>query len=220
MVESFSEKVKTARMGYNDVLKDDAQTRLFGAENAEKLLAVESALREVKKHFGVQTYVVSMEVSKASTHKSTYAIGSSFDTTGLVLTVVYDDGSTMDVDATMLTLLDTHALTELDSYVRVEFTDGNSTQTTYIMITVVESLPEEDDDIGGGASGRGGSKIGLILGIVDGTLVVAGFILAEVLLHKKRNKKEEIETNEKTDDKSEEKTEETKENDEQNTQAE
>ena len=216
MVEAFSEKVKTARMGYNDVLKDDAQTRLFGAENAEKLLAVESALREVKKHFGVQTYVVSMEVSKASTHKSTYAIGSSFDTTGLVLTVVYDDGSTMDVDATMLTLLDTHALTELDSYVRVEFTDGNSTQTTYIMITVVESLPEEDDDIGGGASGRGGSKIGLILGIVGGTLVVAGFILAEVLLHKKRNKKEEIETNEKTDDKSEE----TKENDEQNTQAE
>ena len=209
MVEAFSAIVKTARAGYNDVLKDDAQTRLFGAENAEKLLAVESALREVKKRFGVQTYVTGMEVSKASTHKSTYAIGTTFDMTGLVITIVYDDGSTMDVDASVLTLVDTHELTELDSYVRVEYTENNSTQTSYIMINVVESLP--DDDVNDGANGRGGAKMGLILGLVGGVLLVAGFIFVETSLRKKGTKKESVANGT---------TEETKDKDEQDTRAE
>ena len=152
-VEAFSKQVKAARASYNNVLKDEAQAAIFGAENGAKLLAIEEQLRAVKTHFNIPVYVTAVATAKTSTHKATYIEGEKFDWTGLVITITYDDGSTKDVTPAsgLLTLKDDGvALTLYDSYVVVEYTENGTTKSAYIVITVnekglssVEEKPEE-----------------------------------------------------------------------------
>lgn len=153
IVEDFAAQVKAARAGYNNVLKDEAQTALFGEENGAKLLAIEERLREVKVHFNIPVCVTGVATAKTSEHKATYTEGEKFDWTGLVITVTYDDGSTTELtpESGSLTLKDEgHKLALYDSYVIVEYTENGTTQSAYVVITVnerelssIEKYPEE-----------------------------------------------------------------------------
>ena len=152
-VEAFSKQVKEARVHYNNILKNEEQAKIFGEENGKKLIAIEEKLRAVKEHFNIPVYVTAIATAETSAHKETYTEGEIFDWNGLVITVTYDDGSTMTLtpESGLLTLKEEGiALTPYDSYVLVEYTENGKTTSAYVVITVnerklslIEKYPEE-----------------------------------------------------------------------------
>ena len=196
MVQSFADTVKLAHASYNAIAKDDAQLKLLGEKNKTKLFAVEEALREVKKYFGIQVKMTSAECAETSTHRAQYAVGETFDMTGLLVTVIYDDFSTEIVDASKLTLKNQAPLTKLDNYVEVEYTDGKTTETAYVMITVLDELPVVDDNIGGVATDA--SSLGLVIGVVAITLIVAGCVAWDFISRRRKVAQTNTETVEET----------------------
>ena len=184
MVQSFADTVKLAHVNYNAIAKDDAQLKLLGEKNKTKLFAVEEALREVKKYFGIQVKMTSAECAETSTHRAQYAVGETFDMTGLLVTIIYDDFSTEIVDASKLTLKNQAPLTKLDNYVEVEYTDGKTTETAYVMITVLDELPVVDDGIDG--AGTDASSLGLVIGVIAITLIVVGCVAWDFISRRRK----------------------------------
>jgi hypothetical protein len=103
-----------------------------------------------------------LKVSASSTHKSQYKAGEIFDKTGLVAVVVYDDFSTVEIDASQLTP-GTSAINPLTKNSKqVEFTyNGLKLRVSVTMVTedapVVggDSSSEETSDSEGKTSGCG-----------------------------------------------------------------
>lgn len=195
MVVEFAEKVKTAHINYNEIAVDEKQLELLGEESAEKLFAIEEELRQVKKRFNIAVKVQSAECSKESAHKSLYLVGEKFDMTGLLVTLTYDDFSTEEVDGSKLTLKEDKTLTKLDKYVQVIYQDGSNKQTAYVMINVVESMPqpelpappvveEETDD---------GMPVGVIIAIV-GVAAVGFGVAAFFVVRKIKKSKNDVQT--------------------------
>ena len=182
MVEAFAEKVKGAHANYNVIAKDEAQLKLFEEKNKQKLFAVEEALREVKNYFGIKVKMTSAECAETSAHKSQYLVGETFDMTGLLITIFYDDYSTKVVDASALTLKNQAPLTKLDNYVEVEYTEGYATETAYVMISVLEELPVVDE----GEVEKDGSPLGIIIAIVAGVIVVVGGVLGWLYFRRRK----------------------------------
>lgn len=118
MVLAFSAQVQNARRLLDNV-KDAAQLAFIGDENVAKLSAVEMALREVKAHFNIAVSVTRLDYDESS-YKSNYVEGETFDMTGLKITVIYDDGSTMEADPAELTLKTTEPLTVYDRTVTIQ----------------------------------------------------------------------------------------------------
>jgi hypothetical protein len=85
--------VKEARLAYNNTMKDASQASYITEELTGKLLAVESEMRSIKAKFNIVLKISSLDISSNSTHKTEYKVGEKFNMKGLVLTVVYDDGS-------------------------------------------------------------------------------------------------------------------------------
>lgn len=135
MVAAFADEVKTYRLYYNNINKNAAQAQFISQENTDKLLGIEQQLRLVKPRFGIISKISDLKLSETSTHKSVYKIGDTFDMTGLVMTVVYDDYSTETVDASQLTLGTTEALTAYDRFVNVSYAG----KTAQVQITVNET---------------------------------------------------------------------------------
>ena len=184
-VTEFSLLVKEARMGYNAIVGDEDQLTLFGQENADKLVGVETELRAVKQYFQIPTWVESLRCAASSVHKSTYTYGEKFDMSGLTVDLVYDDGSTQTANPFKLTLLDTHALTASDRYVRVQYTDGDVKKVLYVTIDTVAPKPVTSVESGV----RGGSQLGLVVGLLGGVVMVVGLATAEFFVIKKRRAK-------------------------------
>ncbi len=141
IVEEFSEMVKNTRLLYNNAMKNATQAPFITAEHGEKLLAVEAELRAVKAKFGVLVTVSEIKLSEDSAHKSEYVVGDTFDTTGLVITVVYDDYSTDTVYGDEVTLI-TGAMTKYTKYIEVSY-EGKKTRIAVKVTT--EVIPEEPE---------------------------------------------------------------------------
>ncbi len=184
MVVEFSETVKAAHAQYNNIAKDEAQLTLLGKENANKLMAIEEQLRQVKKRFDIAVTLTAAEVDASSTHRSEYAVGEKFDMTGLVITLIYDDYSTMIADESMLTLMNTEALTMLDEFVEIAYknTETEEEQTAYVMIKVLEELPLDSE------APSEKNTTWVILLITGATVVVVGLVVLEEFVLKKRRK--------------------------------
>ncbi len=116
---TVAQNVITARIYYNNVMLDAAQAAYVTEETTAKLLAVESALRAAKARFGIPVSISSLRLSADSTHKTQYVVGETFDMTGVVVIVVYDDYSTEVASFDELTLLTTKPLSKLTQYVEV-----------------------------------------------------------------------------------------------------
>ena len=71
--------------------------------------------------------------------KTTYTVGESFDTAGMVVTATYSDGSTAAV--TGYTVSPSAALTTSDTSVMISYTEGGVTKTATQAITVNASTP-------------------------------------------------------------------------------
>lgn len=141
MVAAFAEEVKTYRLYYNNIQKNAAQAQFITQAQTDKLLGIEEQMRLVKARFGIVSKISDLKLAETSTHKSVYKIGDTFDMTGLVMTVVYDDYSTETVTSSDLTLETTETLTAYDRFVRVSYA-GKSAQ---VMITVNETGTIEGD---------------------------------------------------------------------------
>ena len=185
MVVDFAERVKATHAQYNNIVKDEAQLALLGQENAKKLMAIEEQLRQVKKRFDIAVTLTAAEVDATSTHRSEYAVGETFDMTGLVITLIYDDYSTMIADESMLTLMNTEALTMLDEFVEVVYnnTETEEEQTAYVMIKVLEELPSDSEQ-----PAEKKNTTWVILLITGATVVVVGLVVLEEFVLKKRRK--------------------------------
>ena len=185
MVVDFAQTVKAAHAQYNNIAKDEAQLALLGGENAKKLMAIEEQLRAVKKRFDIAVTLTAAEVDANSAHRSEYAVGEKFDMKGLVITLIYDDYSTMIADESMLTLMNTEALTMLDEFVEVVYKNAETEeeQTAYVMIKVLEELPQDSDQLA-----EKKNTTWIILLITGATVVVVGLVVLEEFVLKKRRK--------------------------------
>ncbi len=122
IVEALSEDVKNARTYYNNASSNAEQASFITAEQGQKLLAVEAALRDVKAHFGMLISLSSLKLDPSCNYKKNYKEGETFDMSGLVIILEYEDYSTEKADASKL-VLETGALTKYDRYVIVKYED-------------------------------------------------------------------------------------------------
>lgn len=185
-VREFSDCVKEARRIYSNTTSAE-QLAFIPAEKVEKLTATETALRPVKKAYGITAKFVSSRYE--GNFKSVYNAGEKFDITGLKVYAVYDDYSEEEIPQSSLRLLTTGELTQYHKSVDVVYTDESGVERTiYVGITVNpadstdggDTPAEEPKKKGcGGAIGTAG---------VTGAAVIA---LAAILLNKKSKRRED-----------------------------
>ena len=144
MVKAFAETVKTARSHYNNATADEGQAKFVTEELSEKLLAVEEALRSVKKYMGIPFVVSGLQVSEASAHKSEYKVGEKFKMDGLVILVVYDDYSVEEADFDELELLTSGKLTTYNKYVEIACRGAKVRVVVSVVDDSVVEEPEEE----------------------------------------------------------------------------
>ena len=184
MVQSWSDVVRRARSYYNNAVGKEGQAQFITAEHTEKLLAVEKELRAVKKAFGITINLSELRVASTSTHKSEYLEGETFDMTGLVIELVYDDYSTEIADASKVKLKTTAALGRLTRYVVVTY----GSEELRILVTVKEieqpEEEEEEDEIVEDSSEEEKGCGSMVGGVSFVTLLAAGALL---LKRKKEN---------------------------------
>ena len=138
-VLALSQQVQRARTYFNNI-KDETQISFIGSANAEKLLAVETALKAVKNAFGI-TVAVSKVTFVADSYQSAYYAGDAFNAAGLQFTLVYADGSTEAADLSQFILVDRsgnpineHVLKTTDKYVTYQHVDSG--KTVRVTVTV------------------------------------------------------------------------------------
>ena len=119
-IVAFSDELRITRVYYNNAMQKAEQAVYITEEYTEKLLSVEGALRAVKAHFGIKVSIDHLEVEGSSTHKTQYKIGETFDLTGLVVLIVYDDFSNEIADPSEITLVTSDPLGKYDRFVEIE----------------------------------------------------------------------------------------------------
>ena len=136
-VEELSVLAKTARANANTAMSDSNQAVYLGDERVAKLEAVETALRAAKKAYGIQVKIARLSYDASSPFKKEYTVGETFDMTGLVITVEYDDGSKEHADLSKMTLVTDRPLTALDQTVTL----SGYGRTINILVKVTGSAP-------------------------------------------------------------------------------
>ena len=140
-VLSFAERVQLARLYYGNVT-DAKQREFIGQANADKLTALEAALRDIKKAFNIPVNALKLDYLTEG-YKSNYVEGETFDMTGLTVIVIYDDGSTEVLDLSEVTLKDTAPLTIYDRTVTV--TARGMTRTIKVVVTAAGTGDSSSD---------------------------------------------------------------------------
>ncbi len=178
-VEDLSKLVISAHLMYNGIIKDEAQLNLVGNDRVEKFLAVETALRTVKPIFGIVVKVNRLYPVVGS-YKSEYFVGDTFDPTGLVIIVEYDDYSTEQADMSKMTLKSpTGPLGKYDNEVSYE----GYGKIVYIGITVTQKETKPGDEGKNPESGCGGCGSAASAGISLGIMAMG--IVAVMLIRRK-----------------------------------
>ena len=157
-VEELALKAKTARAYANAALSDETQAEYLGAERVAKLESVETALRAAKKAYGIEVKITRLSYDENSAFKKDYLVGETFNMSGLVITIDYDDGSKETADLSKMTLVTNRPLTALDQVVTL----SGYGRTINILVNVTENAPsggEGDASSGGEVSQeKGGCK--------------------------------------------------------------
>lgn len=140
LLEAMIETVKEARRLYN-CITDQTQLAFVSENLVKKLTDLETELRSLRVKFGIA--LVISDIRYNTDYKKNYVEGENFDMTGLILTIVYDDGSTELADLSRLTLVSpTDGLTLYDAevYLSYRYGDGASeVRTVRIPVTVSAS---------------------------------------------------------------------------------
>lgn len=178
LVADFSELVKSAHRYYNYI--GESQLAILDTLSEEAgyyynlLTSIEQALKPVKNKFGLNPKVDSISVSADSNYKSAYTEGEAFDKTGLIITILYDDFTTVNVGADDITVVSDYAnsLTPLNRYVIVSV-EGESVRVS-VTVTAAEEKPDDEGD----SSGCGGCASTTFLGGSGGSGLMALGIIA------------------------------------------
>ncbi len=181
-VERFSEKVKTAHGYYNIFSKDEYQLSLVDSSLITKLNEVETALRPIKKNYGIPVMISNL--SYTGNFKSEYKVGETFDITGLQVVIEYDDYSTEYADMSKVTY-DLHdPLTALNNVVKLTYSE--STIPVYVSISVTEGGNEPEEENSGCGGGCG--SISSIGGPMTLTLTAIGLMFVVYTLSRRKNR--------------------------------
>ena len=183
--------VGAARAAYAKVVNADQRAFLT---DAEKLFAAETAVREVRLALGEEVKIAGLSV-KVSPTKLVYTAGEKFDAAGMVLTVIYDDGSEEDVTEGFV--VPEEALTAGQQTVTFSYRGVEKEISLTVNAAADPNPPSGDDTTETGTNGSGetttetgkteepsgGCKSALSVGIL---LVLALCGTAPILFRKKR----------------------------------
>lgn len=183
-VQAFSDAVQQAHLLYNN-LKTDVQREYVGEENINKLFAIESALKPVKKAFGITLTVRNVSLDESSTHKSEYIEGEKFDLSGLKLLITYSDYSQEVIDAVgnfVISASYDRALRATDEAVTLEGTGEYAGKLISVKVTVTagngEGTPETPSV---------DPMVWVYVGIgVGAAVIVSAAVVAVIVLKKKK----------------------------------
>ena len=212
MVEEWSEKVKTARLYLNNAKSKEGQMDFITDARVATLESVENALRSVKDYFGIEVKLVELRVASNSSHKSAYKEGDTFDMTGLIIEMIYDDYSVQTAKGSDLTLKTTTELSSLTRYVVVTC-NGKEVRVSVTVEKAAVETPDVDDETSDSAdvedsvdssvdsssdvTESGCKGIGIVIAVI--LVLVAGGAAFAVLYWKKKTdnaKKQDVETEE------------------------
>ncbi len=167
----YSSAAQAARAAYKVISNED---QLSLIDNYSKLLETEAAIREVSAFFGQQIAVEKITV-QTKPIKTSYNAGETFDPTGLVLNIVFKDGSEIRI-------------TEGYTYDTSKFPTGtNSIEIKYGGKTCSVSLSVSGEYTEPDKGCR--SALGDILPLDISLLVISLLVLISVLVLKKRSHK-------------------------------
>lgn len=202
-VNTFSESVKSAHRILNNTTSQ-TQLEMITEARINKLYSVEEALKPVKSKFGISVSISGVVPAENSAHKSQYKSGETFDKSGLIVVVTYDDYSTETISDSSDIIIDANyrgALHTYDTFVAATY------KGVYFRIPITvtaeasegpdgsgDQQPEEptgpEEEQGGGCGGCGSMYIGPTIG---GTglllLTLAGAIILVTRLRRESNKK-------------------------------
>ena len=173
-VTSISETyVQPTRALYNNITS--AQQIALVTEYDE-LLAMEAAIRDAKATLGQPAQIASFEIVK-NPDKTRYVGGESFDRTGMIVKVVYDDSSEIEVTDYTVDKEVLYSPTGINPVVEITLSYQGKTCTLSVVVEGGLNGPSEtpvDPTPGGNDDNKDGSSAGLIIGIVCGVVALGG----------------------------------------------
>ncbi len=182
-VTAFAELLKETHRLYNNVSSDKNQVALINQTNIDKMTEIETVLRQVKSKFGIASKIAGYSFS--GNYKKNYAVGETFDISGLVVTLIYDDYSTSDFTGADLQLASSsnRPLTTLDRLVQIEL--GGRSYAVDINVTeavgggeeeTVQPEPEKNDNL----------VVIVVCSVLGGIIVLLGIAIGVLILLNKK----------------------------------
>jgi len=180
----ISAAVRQARAAYNKITSVEQLNIQEVKDSCEVLLVAEKALRDRKAELGAPVKVSAVGIASIP-NKIRYDDGESFDPTGMVIKVIYED--TSEVPVTDYTL-DKTVLHYGDDSVTVSYVADGKTYTVKIGINVNEPKTPGGETPGGNEPAKSGLSTGAIVAIcvVCGVAGLAGIAVAVLLILKKK----------------------------------
>lgn len=187
---SIGKLAAEARLAYNMISLPE-QIEL-ASEYYGRLLAIEEALRARKAELGHPVRIAELKLANRP-DKIRYEVGEKFDATGMVLTAIYEDGSEVALTGTNYTITP-EVIAKDTKAVIITYKDAATGQivSTEIRINVVSSPvdPVEPGPIDGDGSAKeltAGQKAGIAIGVILGVALIAGAVVAVILIKKKKD---------------------------------
>ena len=181
-INAFSAQVKAMRVYYNNAVASATQAQFITDEVTQMLTEVETLLREVKAKFNIPIVAKELKVSASSTHKSQYKAGETFDKTGLVAVIVYDDFSTVEISADQLVAGTSASNPLTKNSKQVEFTYNGLKLRVSVTILADDAPVVGDSSSADSSASEGGC--GSIVASASALVVLLG--VAGVMLCKKK----------------------------------
>ncbi len=188
-LKEYSEgTIQPLRKRYNAIGLADQYSVI--AKEYENFLAIEAMLREERNKLGEN--IVIEEVVIATRPNTSYYIGETFDTTGMVVKAIYTDTSEVVIGEDEYTVSNLNPLTAADTQIIITYGDFECKLNILVTEKPIEPDPDDNPDPDDGeedppADDGDKSNLGLIIGLsVAGAVVVAGAAIAAVLIVRKR----------------------------------
>lgn len=163
------ETVQPVRLKYN-MITDDRQ--LVFIENYAKLLEAEASVRYVKQQLNISSVITELVISKMP-DKQRYTEGQQFDSTGMIVTAVYDDFSRVDVTDYSVS----KTLMEMGDEVIV-ISYGNMTADVYVLVSPA-TTPNPDP-------GPDDRRCGKAILSMDAPVIIMIVVVLSVFILRKR----------------------------------
>ncbi len=160
------ERVQPARRLYNRIT---SAQQLALVTEYDRLLSVEKAIRDAKSELGEKAEISEFVLVKHPT-KTKYVGGEKFDKTGMILKVVYDDASEHEVTDYTVDREVLYSTGDIDPVVDVVLSYQGKTCT--VSVVVEGGLTDPNRDSSSIGDDESPVNVGLIIGIVAGSLVL------------------------------------------------